>query len=619
MIENINYGEVFKKLYYHLYSNSNSSRADRIVSDISKLLLCKLADEKNKDSNLLNSFIREEKTSKESLIVSIKNEFKSLGVHNEGFALDDEHLRTALKEIESINIHDAPAHIIGDAFQALIGPGIRGDKGQFFTPKNVVKCIIELLDPAADNIIMDPACGTGGFLSESATYIINKHKGVYKTKIIGIDKDKDLALLSGALLEILCSSSAKVLNTNSLDLNNKEINNYIGNVDVVATNPPFGSKIGITDKDILKMYDFGYEWIYDKKISEWIKTDKILKSQDPQILFLELSIRLLKENGKLGIVLPEGVFGNKTYGYVWEYVFEQGNIIGLIDCPRTTFQPSTDVKTNILLFKKSRESISKSKIAVALNCGHNMRGKTVDDKNEPLKNDFEGISKSMRSPIWTDVKLKKDYMVPRYYKNSCISRTLKDIGEVITIDKLIKRGILKIRKGHEVGSSAYGTGEIPFIRTSDINNLETSTDTTNSVSEAVYEKYSNLQNLKLGDILLVNDGRYRIGKTAIVTEHNIKSVIQSHLRIISLEENEFINSYELLYILNMEEVQTQIRNLVFVQSTIGTLGSRIKELNVILPYRTDEWSKKIDEFKFIIEERAKLIKSLRAFEHNISL
>lgn len=618
---NINYSQIFKNLYYHLYSNSNSSRAERIISDLSKLLLCKLADEKNKESDLLNKFIEEKLSSKETLLTLLQEEFKNLNAHKEGFTLNDDSLRVALKEIESINLHSAPAHIIGDAFQALIGPNIRGDKGQFFTPKAVVKCIVKLLDPKSTDIIMDPACGTAGFLAEAYAYILMKSDEINSGKLIGIDKDKDLSLLSSALLEILCGDNAKIINTNSLDIFNNEINEYIGMVDMIVTNPPFGSKIGITDPEILCKYEFGYEWKLDKKSKQWIKTDKLVKSQDPQILFIELCINLLKDNGKMGIVLPEGVFGNKGYGYVLQYLFENGKIIGLIDCPRTTFQPSTDVKTNILLYKKGSEYVGDktTKVAIALSCGHNMRGKTVDDKGNKLPNDFETISESMNNDRWINVILNESYVVPRYYQNNDIQCRLKELGEVVSIQKLIDDGLMSIRKGHEIGSSAYGTGDIPFIRTSDINNLETSTDTTNSVSESIYERYSNLQQLKLGDILLVNDGRYRIGKTAIITEYNIKSVIQSHLKIISLKENDKLDAYELLYILNMKEVQTQIRNLVFVQSTIGTLGNRIKELNLVIPFRTPEWCNTIEEFKNTIEGRARLLQKLSSFEHNVEL
>jgi type I restriction enzyme M protein len=99
---------------------------------------------------------------------------------------------------------------------------------------------------------------------------------------------------------------------------------------------------------------------------------------------------------------------------------------------------------------------------------------------------------------------------------------------------MISKKWISIRKGHEVGSDAYGTGDIPFIRTSDISNFEISIDPTKSVSEEVYDRYSKEQNLKAGNILMVVDGRYRIGRSAVLHSYNSKCIAQSHLRIISV-------------------------------------------------------------------------------------
>ena len=91
---------------------------------------------------------------------------------------------------------------------------------------------------------------------------------------------------------------------------------------------------------------------------------------------------------------------------------------------------------------------------------------------------------------------------------------------------------LRISKGHEIGSEAYGTGDIPFIRTSDIANLEITHDPTFAVSEDIYAEYAPKQGLRAGDILFVNDGRYRIGNVCLLTELHTRIVIQSHFRVI---------------------------------------------------------------------------------------
>jgi len=611
------YQECFKNIYYYLYSNGKSSRAERIVSDITKVLLCKLMLETKKNIDV-------EKVEVKELLKSLKENYPAAFDQFDDFAMTDEDLKEVLSMLSNISLSDAPSHIIGDAFQAIIGPTIRGDKGQFFTPKSLVKCMIDVIDPKDGEIIMDPACGTGGFLTETYAYQYGDKRKECNSTYIGIDKDKDMADLSMAVTEIITSGKAKIFNQNSLELINSSNVNYsiLGTVDVILTNPPFGAKIGITDKKLLGEYEFGHSWTYSEKDKTWYKMSNIVKSQDPQILFIELCVKLLKDGGRMAIVLPEGVFGNKSQGYIWAYLQEHGNVIAMIDCPRNTFQPSTDTKTNVLIYEKADKKKKKVRIAVAKNCGHDRRGRTVNSNNEPFPDDFVVIGaeyKKKDSEWWKSATLRGGYFVPRYFENEALISEYKESKRFISVGELVEEGYLHIHSGHEVGSDAYGTGNIPFIRTSDLSNFEISSDPTNSVSEEIYEQYSKQQNLKEGDILFIADGRYRIGKTAIINQYNIKCIIQSHIDIFSLSEDAPIKPYEFVYLMNSPIVQEQIRNLVFIQSTLGTLGNRIKEIQIPLPIRDAEWNKKIHVFQENIETRAKILSQLNAIQHSFEL
>src|SRR5205823_373386 len=98
-----------------------------------------------------------------------------------------------------------------------------------------------------------------------------------------------------------------------------------------------------------------------------------------------------------------------------------------------------------------------------------------------------------------------------------------------TIDELTTEMTIAVRKGHEVGADAYGTGDVPFVRTSDIVNFEIRIDPATSVSDEIYQRFREPQGLQAGDVLLVVDGRYRIGATAILSQNNSRCVVQSHL------------------------------------------------------------------------------------------
>ena len=481
-----------------------------------------------------------------------------------------------------------------------------------------------------------PTLRTGGFLVETQAFQADNFTDVEKQqfgKFIGIDKDKDLCRLAEATLEIVAPERGIILNFNSLDIKvlmKLPEDQSPFNADYVLTNPPFGAKIKVTEREILKQFSLGYKWVPGEL--GWHQENQARDAQDPQILFIELCIKLLKPGGQMGIVLPEGVFGNTNTGYVWDYIRSQGNIIALLDCPRTTFQPSTDTKTNVLFFEKfkngslsNKDNSKKVWMAVALNCGHDRRGRVVKTNGESYPDDYPLIGDSFKTRSteltpWQNTEITDPYyLCPRYYDKSPLKELEKEAerlgAELISIHEMVIKGFLRIRKGHEVGAEFYGTGDIPFVRTSDVSNYEISIDPTRSVSEEIYEKFRGLEQLAPNDILMVADGRYRIGRTAILHEHNYVCVVQSHLKVITVTPKSPIDAVELLYILNLPMIQHQIRNLVFIQSTLGSLGSRLNEIMIPLPKKNAKWNSTIDEFRQLIQGRSDLLKRLKEFEH----
>ncbi|HLF12456.1 MAG TPA: N-6 DNA methylase [Gammaproteobacteria bacterium] len=622
-----NIAETFRRLYYRLYSNSSTSRAERLVENLATILLLKFSMDKLDADEPLKQFMAGQTTAASLLQEFLPTQLPARAVAGFSFSISDESVREAMSELAHLDLSIAPAHILGEAFQALIGPRLRGDKGQFFTPKSLVRAMVRVLDPQPNESVLDPACGTGGFLGEVHVHqqeLTGKQTG----RLVGIEKDPDLARLATALLHVGTGGRGELLNANSLDPSEVTPAGLANDFrfDVVLTNPPFGSRIPIQDRSILKNYELAHAWIFRGE-SAWTMTPAVVSAQDPQILFVELCVKLLRPGGRMGIVLPEGVFGNKQQGYVWTWLRQQGRITALLDCPRTTFQPSTDTKTNVLFFEKADASSGvaangngKVSVGVALRCGHDRRGRTHMPDGKPHDDDFERLGKAFgtngsRNP-WKKVALgESNYLVPRYYvRNDSFAEAEEDIirgARLATIGELIDDGVLTVRKGHEVGSHAYGSGDIPFVRTSDVNNLEISTDPTNAVSDEVFEEYRRQQDLKPGDVLMVVDGRYRIGATAILSENNHRCVVQSHFRIISLRQHDKLTPYELLYALNLPSVRIRIRDLVFVQSTLGTLGARLLELEIPLLHGRGPWRERVDRFEDVLRKRDALLMQIK--------
>ncbi len=615
----------FRRLYFHLYSNSNTSRAERLIEDLSLVLLLKLALER--DATLVPvAFLSGSKSANDTLLPILRRTYPSLISKDLRFTLSDESLRHALEDLDPVSVSNAPGHVLGDAFQALVGPRLRGDKGQFFTPRTLVRAIVEIVGPQADEHILDPACGTGGFLAEAHVYQAqHSRQSPPSGTLSGIDKDDGLARFATALLQIATGSRASIRSFNSLSPSEWEGQGLRESYDVILTNPPFGARIGIKDPATLRAYDLGRQWVASDTDGPSRKTSALLSSQDPQVLFLELCVIRLRTGGRMGIVLPEGIFGNRQNGYIWDWLRSQGVILALLDCPRTTFQPGTDTKTNVLIFEKrpteKRAASGKVRIGVALECGHDRRGRMTFPDGSPRPDDLIALGKSYHQPngaaAWRQVSVSNPYyLVPRYYlqdvPRSESEAALLRGAEWLSIGELVDRGTLDVRKGHEVGADAYGTGDVPFVRTSDISNFEIAADPTKCVSDEIYDTYQRQQRLQAGNIIIVVDGRYRIGSAALITANNVRCIVQSHFRIVSLRKNSTFDEYCLLFALNLPSVKTRIRNLVFVQSTLGTLGKRLFELRVPILTGAGPWQETVDRFRTSLKERDELLGRLKS-------
>lgn len=385
--------------------------------------------------------------------------------------------------------------------------------------------------------------------------------------------------------------------------------------DIVLTNPPFGSKIPVVGKSLLKQYKLGHEWC--KINNNFSQSNTLLSQQPPQILFIERCIQLLKENGKLGIVLPEGIFGNPSDRYIWEYIKEECSVLGIISLAQETFQPSTHTKTSVLFLEKNKTKSKKIFMAIAKNIGHDKNGKPnyFFDKNgnfilnnlgeKILNDDLPKISFQFKNFLKDKSNYnsnifgftvdrgeveKSNIYISEYFnphiKNKLLLLSRNKKYKLKSISDLIDENIIEVKRGNEIGSKYYGSGNIPFVRTSDIVNWEIKFDPVKAVSIEVFNMFKKNQDVKENDILFVNDGTFLIGRTAMVSKNDKEIIIQSHLKKIRVLNNNEINAFYLFYLLNSKIVREQIDSKIFVQATISTLGNRLSE--IILPISSDK-------------------------------
>jgi type I restriction enzyme M protein len=417
-----NLKSIFKIIYYHLYTNSNLPRAERLGGEMTRLIFCKIYDEMHNFKDLKFKAGAEESDEKvaeriKGLFGKVKTEYRDVFEEDEKLLLDAKSIAYVASQLQNYSLLKTDKDAVGDAFEVFIGPALRGEKGQFFTPRNVVRLCVEMLNLKHDEKVIDPACGSGGFLIVALEHvwkkIEEKYKHLQKEKIgslktevasknfYGIDKEFDLAKVSKAYMAIVGDGRGGIFCADSLvtpeewiPIQREKIK--LGSFDVLLTNPPFGAKIPITSKELLQVYELGFKWKKNKKTGKWVRTNTVQDKQVPQILFIERCLQLLKPGGRMAIVLPDGILGNVNDGYIREFIRQEARILAVVDCPPETFQPSTSTKTSVLfLQKKKGNEIEKGYsifMAVAEKCGHDRRGKPIYKDDGSLDDDLPKVA-----------------------------------------------------------------------------------------------------------------------------------------------------------------------------------------------------------------------------------
>ncbi len=663
---------VFRRIYYTLYSNTNISRKEKLGSEMIRLIFCKIYDELydlDKPPKFKIGFHDSpEKVKKnvEELWVKVKDKLVEDGIFekHEKIVLDPKSIVYIVAELERYSLTETDKDVIGDAFEVFAERQFVGDKGEYFTPRPVVKMAVDMINPQPEEKILDPACGSGGFLIYSLEHVWNimenspKYKGKHledtkkefaRRDFYGMDKEIDLVKICKAYMSIIGDGRSNIVKADSLKSPDEwetitrsvltEDGTTMKKFDVILTNPPFGSKIKVHHEHILKKYDLGYEWKF--KDGVWVKTNKT-KNTEPQILFIELCLKLLKEGGRMAIVLPDGIFGNPTDGYIREWIKDKAEIMAVVDCPHTTFMPHTHTKTSVLFLKKWKKEKNANypiMMSVVEKCGHDNRGNDVyvgEGKEEILDEEFSKVSdiyNKNKSRVMKEFdrlgftiyegNLKNEILIPRYYDPD----TVKGINKISksgdyeakSIQDLIEEKVLKVKgAGGTASSKEYNIyDDIPFLRTSDIGSWETRNYAVQNVNELTYLRYKERQDLQEGDILFIKDGTYRIGETLILTKYDLRMLVQSHFLKIRSLDWEKLDPYLLLYLLHTPIVRKQIDEKTFVQATLSTIGDRLNEIVLPIPKDKKVRDEIASQMKEKILQRAKLRHEIREiFEAN---
>lgn len=413
----------FRRCHNYIAGNQGLQKPEAFW-ELLKLIFCKIHDERDSPEVEFFAAANERsgingplkvKARLDKLFAEVKKDYPTIFPPNEAIALNPPVLAYLVSQLQMYSLLESDVDVKGHAYEEIVGANLRGDRGEFFTPRNICNMAVAMLDPGENHLILDPACGTGGFLIAAMNRVIEKIRvaEVERWKgdadraepkirdriakfasnfIAGIDFNPNLVKASKMNMVMNNDGAGGLYQANSLvnpamweeGLREREL---LGKVDLIFTNPPFGSKIPIDDPAILEKFDLGHSWSYDKAADSWTMTESVQKSQPPEILFIERCVQFLKPGtGRVAMVLPDGILGAPGLGYVREWILTNTRVLASIDLHPDTFQPSVSVQTSVLVLqRKTEREIALEKaagrkndynvfMAVANHIGHDKRG-----------------------------------------------------------------------------------------------------------------------------------------------------------------------------------------------------------------------------------------------------
>lgn len=272
----------------------------------------------------------------------------------------------------------------GDVYEYLLSKlSTAGVNGQFRTPRHIIKMMVTLMDPGADEIICDPSCGTAGFLVEAGEYLrTNRKEEIFYDKakkdhfmnhmFNGFDMDRTMLRIGAMNMMTHGIDSPFIEYRDSLSDQNPDKDKY----SLILANPPFK---GSLDYDI-------------------VSTDllKVCKTKKTELLFLALFVRMLKVGGRCACIVPDGVlFGSSTaHKAIKKEIIENQRLEAIISMPSGVFKPYAGVSTGILIFTKTNHGGTDNVWFYDMQAD----GLSLDDKRSPVsENDIPDIIERFRN------------------------------------------------------------------------------------------------------------------------------------------------------------------------------------------------------------------------------
>ena len=487
----------------------------------------------------------------------------------------DEIIYSIVEKLQGVSLSGTDLDAKGKAFEKFLDRVFKGSMGQYFTPRTIVEFMVKFLEPSRYDKVIDPACGSGGFLlyvldhvrkSVESQYSGQDARDIWRDfalkKIFGIEINSQISRVAMMNMIIHEDGHTNIENNDALeDYDKFDKRKAIGpnKYNLLLTNPPFGANIKEQEHKYLNNFLLGGK-------------EKRRKNQKTEILFIERCLDLLVEGGRMGIVLPDGVLSNSTLQYVRDYILDKAKIFAIISLPQSAFVPSgAGVKASLLFLEKDGTKQRKTYpifMSIAEHIGYDALGRP--DKNElpeilkDYKASFKG-SKKIRANSFVvmgnEIKGRLDCF---YYKKE-FKDLIKKVEKSKYLIHKLSDFITDIRYGASI-KNIYVEEGIPLLR---ILNLKPNRLDLSNVIQLPEEKRKEIGKcfVKENDLLISRSGT--IGVVAVVPREAEGFAFGSFMIKFQVDQKK-VDPYFISLVMNSNLIQGQIQ-----RERIGALQGNI--------------------------------------------
>jgi type I restriction enzyme M protein len=653
LLEPPNLGEIFSTVRDRIAAqDTHINRDEFILNDLANLLICKIADEQQGESDPQRTLAFQLAGGAETTGHAIRQFFEDVKRRlpsvftdeTERLHVDDASIDDVVRRLERYRLLGIDRHAVGKAFQILRGRALKGQEGAYFTPPALVDCVVQVLGPDDTNRTIDPACGTGGFLAAALDYVfetVDARPGLSvdakdgakrrwaQEQLFAVDKDAVSTKLCKAYLTLLGDGRSHVYRANTIDRSewagrSDDLTRAVsgGGFDLVLTNPPFGKNL-VVSPEVGHQEKLKTSTKWQFVAGSWQPTEKPVEQQ-LGISFFERGLALLNDDrGRMAIVLPETFLFSKSFQWFVNWICRTVTVTHVVDVPMVAFEEFCRAKTCLVFIRKAAptpghqitmsypRSIGQDKRGNPLyQIGeHGTRSGELDNEiaaatKEIVGREYRGTARDV--PIAGDSRLcfrvlqetvrDRGVLVPRFWWRRDSQQALDEWAArkpsvIVTLGELADRGIIRTFEGHgSPPGHTRATGSVPYVKVSDLKNWRINENPTNFIHRAVADKLRGRGPiLQFGDLITPSRASSNIGQFAFVLPWQTDIVLTKEVLIIRTQPNdEGISPFLLLALMSLRVVQDQYQTLALMQTNREHLGDHWREVQIPLPASSSE-------------------------------